>query len=62
MKTIKIFSVLVVFPVFLGFSDWLNAEEVDSNVSKSEDFRNRDKQRNEASPVHVGEEEIRMLR
>lgn len=62
MKTIKIFTVLVVFPVFLGFSGWLNAEEADSNVSKSEDFRKRGKQRNEANPVHVGEEEIRMLR
>ena len=62
MKIIKILSVLVVFPVFLGFSNLVNARNIDDNVSKKDDIRRGSKQRNEVNPLNIGDEEIRMLR
>ena len=62
MKIIKILSVLVVFPVFLGFSNLVNARNIDDNVSTKDDIRRGSKQRNEVNPLNVGDEEIRMLR
>ena len=62
MKIIKILSVLVLFPVFLGFSNLVNARNIDDNVSQKDDIRRGSKQRNEVNPLNVGDEEIRMLR
>ena len=62
MKIIKILSLLVVFTVFLGFSNLVNARSIDGNVSTKDDIRRGSKQRIEANPVHVVDDEIRMLR